>query len=145
MRPRKADVTAVAELLSAGAESPEDLASEVIKALHDLWYQRDSWVVVTRAYGLQWAYGPWTTEHQAKKAIERGIGRSVEGQQAMVLRVVSPVEIETTLAEKDEVKAGRCSTCGHPSEAHSWPKFGHAGCVVGYRTRSACDCTGSGK
>lgn len=74
MQPLKREVEAVAQLLVAGAESPEDLAKQVIVALDNARAERVTYGVVLR-FGKTspffQGFGMFSTKNQALKALEK--------------------------------------------------------------------------
>lgn len=74
MQPLKREVEAVAQLLVAGAESPEDLAKRVIVALDNARAERVTYGVVLR-FGKTspffQGFGMFSTKNQALKALEK--------------------------------------------------------------------------
>jgi hypothetical protein len=92
-RIRPSEYRAVLQLLSAPADSVEDLATDVILAIDALRANRTDWVsVVEMSPGFVMLFGPYIT----KGAAERDIGRSVfatrEGMRAMVLPLTTSIE-----------------------------------------------------
>ena len=150
MAPRPSDVKKVAELLLEPADDAKALARSVIEALDALRADRETYAVVSVApYGAAWAYGAYTTRHQAEKAISKGVG-VVDGGRTGVL-VVYPMR--QGVAPEPEPT---CPTCRHPRQAHNWPRSKVKGCVVGLPpsdpnkrpmpgTPARCDCEGDGR
>lgn len=70
LQPLKAEVAEIANLLAAGAESPEALAKAVIKRTYELAEERVSHVVVFElSPGVYQAYGPFPTRSRAEAAV----------------------------------------------------------------------------
>lgn len=70
LQPLKAEVAEIANLLAAGAESPEALAKAVIKRTYELAEERVSHVVVFElSPGVYQAYGPFPTRSRAEVAV----------------------------------------------------------------------------
>lgn len=68
LRPIKAEVEAIAAMLSAGAETPEDLAADVIREVERLRGEREQWFVVFElSPGVYSGYGPCATRAEARK------------------------------------------------------------------------------
>jgi hypothetical protein len=72
LRPLKAHVQEMAALLSQGADSPEELAEEVLKLAERLQGEREVWAVVFElSPGLYSGFGPYATQHMAVKSIPK--------------------------------------------------------------------------
>ena len=132
---RPTERRAVAELLSEPADDAEELAGRIITALDGLRGQRPFAVVVTQVDGqpaVTWGNGPYSTEQQARKSVEKGTVPVVSGSRAMVFTVYPVPGPETH-------KSFRCDECRHPTIQHNWPKSKIIGCVV---TDCACERNG---
>lgn len=71
MQLRKAEKTAIAEALSTGAESPEQLATDVASLLDSLRAQRMFVYGCFTYAGIPGVVGPYTTRGQAEKALAK--------------------------------------------------------------------------
>jgi len=70
LTPLKGEVTEIAALLEQGAESPTDLAKQVVKRVYELAEERTTHVVVFElSPGVYQAYGPFPTRSRAEAAI----------------------------------------------------------------------------
>ncbi|WP_326554697.1 hypothetical protein [Micromonospora sp. NBC_01813] len=139
--PRKEEIQPVIDLLeSEGFDSAEDMAKALIKAVVELLWFRDWYVLGVKGGGGQpVAFGPFASEAEA-----RSLGTKLQG----VLVPLDPSEwgvvqvrgLGGTAEERQGGGFGFCCTegCGHPAYAHSMsdgPGRGH--CILCGR-RGAC-------
>ena len=71
MKPLKRETDALAALLVAGAESPEQLANAVIAELDRLRGERQFWYGAYITYGVPGVVGPFSTKGQAERAVKK--------------------------------------------------------------------------
>lgn len=70
LQPIKSEITEIAALLEQGAESPTDLAKQVVKRVYELAEERTTHVVVFElSLGVYQAYGPFPTRSRAEAAV----------------------------------------------------------------------------
>lgn len=129
MTRRPTEIKLVAELLSYEAESVEELAEAVIKALDEDRRKRDSYVVVASVGTETFGIGPYPTKGQAEAvALQLRDDLPPEQVKGAVRRLIRPAIIEDDLAAQIGT---HCADCSHPMVAHDWPKSKIPGCVVG--------------
>lgn len=132
--PRKAEVTEIVKLLeSDGYDSADALAKDVIKRCAELFAEREWYAYAWRGMGLSLAWGPLSSETEAKKFAQK---TELEGQHAVV-KLFSTGSLLSRLAEAEsaEERGAFCVTCEHPLGAHEHPKMSGK-CAVG-----GCSCT----
>ena len=69
---RPTEIKAVAKLLEAGAESPEELAKFVINTIDDLRAERPYFTAMCIWGKAGYGYGPFATYNQAMTALTKG-------------------------------------------------------------------------
>lgn len=83
MTPRPTETKKIAAMLEEGGESPTDLAKEVIETLDDMRAQRSGFTIITEVGSPEGGFhfntfGPFSTQNQAAKAVERGLVPEVQ-------------------------------------------------------------------
>lgn len=107
LRPSKTEVTAIAALLEQGAESPEALAEEVIKAVERLRHDREQWFTVFELNpGVYQGYGPYPTRNAAEKATPK-IPMAQIARRGGFVPMLGPTVAERQLVEADAPPAER--------------------------------------
>lgn len=108
IRPRKDEIARVVALLEQdGFDTPEDMATELIKTVAELFAEREAYAVGLD--GISWF--PWWDARSAGKAAESIGGR--------VGKVYPSGPLERRLASFSEpVQRGLCPDCNHPWPAH---------------------------
>jgi hypothetical protein len=92
-RIRPSEYRAVLQLLSAPADSVEDLATDVILAIDGLRADRTDYVsVVEMSPGFVMVYGPYITKNAANKDIGRSVFATREGMRFMVLPLTTTID-----------------------------------------------------
>lgn len=72
LRALKSHIEEMAALLEQGADTPKAMAEEVLKLAERLMGEREVWAVVFElSPGLYSGFGPYATQHMAKKAIPK--------------------------------------------------------------------------
>lgn len=121
MNPLLKEIKAVASLLKEGADTPEDLAKRVIEAVDEVRAERVTYFLVLR-YGSKMnhffqGYGPFSTQNQALKALEKhpaaemATGMAVvptanaQGFEELLARVDAPAESRGNWSEVEKDKA----------------------------------------
>ena len=121
MTPLKKEIEAIASLLKQGADTPEDLAKQVIEAVDEVRAERVTYFLVLR-YGSKGnaffqGYGPFSTVNQAEKAYAKhpaagmATGRVVvptanaQGFEELLARVDAPAESRGNWSEVEKDKA----------------------------------------
>ncbi|HET6917260.1 MAG TPA: hypothetical protein VFH56_14295 [Acidimicrobiales bacterium] len=104
MKPLKAEITAIAKLLTEGAETPEALASAVIEELDKVRAQRVTYAAILR-FGSKGncfftGFAPYSTTNQAKKAIEKHPAAGMATAYAVV-PVVNDIGLDELIARVD--------------------------------------------
>lgn len=128
MSRRPTEIKLVSKLLSYEAESVDELAEAVIKALDEDRRKRDSYVIKAEVGGEVYGIGPYPTRGAAEKvAVQLRPDLDEDVVKGAVVRLIRPAIIDDDLAENVSV---HCQECGHPRVAHDWPKSKIPGCVV---------------
>lgn len=132
--PRAAEVKAIVELLeSSDFDSADDLAKAILKRTADLFAERDWYAWVWRENPgsfLQLAWGPYSSENEAKKASAR-VG--LRGQ-FMTLPLYSTAALTNRLAS-DHPPSQLCKGCNHQHVSHQHPKIQPKCAVRGCKCR----------
>ena len=110
MKPRKNETDAIAELLSAGADSPESLANLVIQAIDTLRGERQFHYGAYITAGIPGVVGPFSTKGQAERAVKKiatdkawvVLGHTGEGLDTLLARVDAPVERRPPSAKEQQ-------------------------------------------
>jgi len=105
MAPRPTEVKKVAAMLEAGAESPDDLAKQVIEKLDEMRAERVQYVVVHQfGEGPAWyaGHGPYSTRKQGEKAAANNPGLAEASRTALV-PVRTALGLEALLNNMDEI------------------------------------------
>lgn len=85
LRPLKTEIEAIASMLTAGAESPEALATEVIKEVERLRGEREQWIIVYElSPGIYSGYGPCATRAEARKKMPNMLMAQLSRRAAVV-------------------------------------------------------------
>lgn len=125
---RSTEVKLVAELLSYEAESVEELAKAVIKALDQDRRKRDSYAIRASVGEGIYGIGPFTTRKQAEDvALQMRPDLPEQDVKNSVFRLIRPAIVEDDLAHQVD---HYCVECRHPMVTHDWPKSKILGCVV---------------
>lgn len=125
---RSTEVKLVADLLSHEAESVEELAKAVIKALDQDRRKRDSYAIRASVGQGIYGIGPFNTRNQAETvALAMRPDLPEQDVKNSVVRLIRPAIIEDDLAH---VVDTMCHQCDHPMTTHDWPKSKIPGCVV---------------
>lgn len=117
MRLKKAEKEALAGLLEAGAETPEQLAEDFVKLLDQLRGERSHRYAVLQVAGIPVVVGPFATEKQARSAVEKAAiadkviwvhdGWTEEGLKAHMEKVDAPPKPhEPNAAERRKLEKG---------------------------------------
>ena len=133
LAPRKAEIVALVGLLERDWDTPEALASALLKHSFELIQARDLWGLAVDHAGLRIVYGPYATEgdvERAHKALGVGVGH--------VGRLYAAAG---TARQDTEPLLGLCVTCRHPKGTHDHPKsMGYCLAGASHRDKPACDC-----
>lgn len=124
---RPSEIKAVAAAISAPASSAEEAAKLAIKALDESRVERTDYVVVAQVRTYAQAYGPYATEAQAQKAIEKGEIVALDGTRFFVFPLHHPKrharQVEETDASAISVEATKmwqiARNGGQPAKTHS--------------------------
>jgi len=98
-RLRKNEREALAEILMAGAETPEELAQLVADKMDELRSERTHSYACMIVAGIPVAVGPFATDNQARKAAEK----AALADKAWVVSGWTPEGFAAHLAELDKV------------------------------------------
>lgn len=101
LRPLKSEIEAIASMLTAGAESPEALATEVIKKVEQLRGEREQWIIVFElSPGVYSGYGPCATRAEARKKMPNMLMAQL-AKRAAVVPVLGLDSDEKCIAKSD--------------------------------------------
>lgn len=104
MRTRKKELDIISDMLSAPAESVDDLAKDIWTAIDEMRRDRELWVVGVQYDIGQFLFGPYESEAMAKKDLEgRGNLRGLKPDEVgRVFKLLSPVNnfVTETLHEQ---------------------------------------------
>lgn len=123
MKLRKAELTALAELLEEGAETPETMAQDFVDRLMDLWAERQWHFAVYTIGGYFAVSGPYITERKAQDALTKAAvtdkawvlsGATAEGWARRLEELDTPPERRKLTAKQEEQ-----ATKGFWSKAHA--------------------------
>lgn len=121
LRPSKSEVEAVAELLSAGSDSPESMAEEVIRLVERLRHEREQWVtIIDLGSGIYVGRGPYATKHMAVKAAPKDPWISHFDRPWSVVSVYGPDHLHPRAKESEAEWAQRVIPEGHWSKVRDW-------------------------
>jgi len=95
MRQRKKEMDVLVGLLESEHDDVDMLATDIWKALDTARRERDLWVVAVRMDGLNFLYGPYESEANAKKDVDTGQIKSIgsTNDRYMILKLLSPSRI----------------------------------------------------
>lgn len=99
---RPTEIKAVAKLLEAGAESPEELAKFVINTIDDLRAERPYFTVVSIWGKAVYGCGPFATDNKGREALTKGrIPVASFADHNFVVKTYSPQHAEQSLERAD--------------------------------------------
>ena len=132
--PRKDEKAALVELLERDWDTPEALATAVLKEAFNLIQQRDLYGLAVDYAGLRVVYGPFATEGDTERA-----AKGLDGGVAFIGKMYAA---SGTTRPEDSPHLGACATCSHPKGTHDHPKsIGYCMAGATNRKQPACPCT----
>jgi len=133
LTPRKEERAALIELLEAEWDTPDALASALLKESFRLLQERDLWGLAVDHAGLRVVYGPFATEGDVERAHKAlGVGVGYVGKMYAAAGV---------LRQDVEPLLGLCAACAHPKGVHDHPKaWGRCMAGTTQKENPACPC-----
>lgn len=107
LTPLKTEITAVAELLEAGGDSPESLAKDVVTAVLKALDERTTWVVTFElSPGVYQSHGPYRTRSEAERMITK-LPIAQVSTRCAVSRLVGQALVSKALTDADRESESR--------------------------------------